>query len=42
MDEWPSAVVVDTSRAAASVNLESALSELAPRHQRVGAIESES
>ena len=31
MDEWPSAVVIDTSHTAASVNLESALSKLAPR-----------
>jgi hypothetical protein len=30
MDPWPSAVVIDTSLAAASVNLERALSELAP------------
>ena len=31
MDEWPSAIVIDTSHTSASVNLESALSELAPR-----------
>ena len=31
MDEWPSAIVIDTSHTAASVNLESALSKLAPR-----------
>ena len=30
MDEWPSAIVIDTSRLAASVNLENALSELVP------------
>ena len=31
MDEWPSAIVIDTSHTSASVNLESALSKLAPR-----------
>jgi len=30
MDEWPSAIVIDTSHVAASVNLENALSELVP------------
>lgn len=30
MDEWPSAIVIDTSHSAASVNLENALSELVP------------
>ena len=30
MDEWPSAIVIDTSHLAASVNLEKALSELVP------------
>ena len=30
MDEWPSAIVIDTSHVAASVNLEIALSQLAP------------
>ncbi len=31
MDEWPSAIVIDTSHSAASVNLENAFSELVPR-----------
>ena len=31
MDEWPSAIVIDTSHTSASVNLESAFSRLAPR-----------
>ena len=30
MDEWPSAIVIDTSHTSASVNLESAFSRLAP------------
>ena len=30
MDEWPSAIVIDTSHLAATVNLESALSQLVP------------
>ena len=30
MDEWPSAIVIDTSRSGASVNLENALSGLVP------------
>lgn len=30
MDPWPSAVVIDTSHAAASVNLESVFSKLVP------------